>query len=122
MRILRLGICTAATAVVLCLVAVSPLFIFTSPFRRFMGKDPMYHAEIARACDSVMRQHPLGTNAAIVSVAGGDESILLLDVPLSDPSLPKVIRDLRPSKITISKNRIHMIVDLATSVFRGNCK
>jgi hypothetical protein len=74
--------------------ALSPL---RSSYLRFHRKSPQYYAELARACASVLAEHPPGTNKFI-------------RIPVSDPSLPQPIRSLGPSRITVSWERVHLSV------------
>ena len=105
----RIILRTLAVAGVLGVLAVFALFSFKSPYLRFLDRDQNYYAEVAHACDLILQQHPLGTNATIIPISGTSETFAFVHVPGSDPSLPKVIRDLHPSKITISSNRVHVI-------------
>jgi hypothetical protein len=76
-----------------------------SDYLRFMeDKDAHYYSEFARACDSVLMHYPLGTNEFI-------------RIPGAETSLPEIIRDLAPSRITISSNRIHIIVGVGRGGF-----
>jgi hypothetical protein len=81
-----------------CLLAVVALRALKSDYLRFMeDKGQRYYSEFARACDSVLSQHPLGTNEVI-------------RISASDTSLPKIVRDLQPQQVTITSNRVHLIV------------
>jgi len=80
-----------------CLLWVYMFQFWKSPYLRFMGKSPQYYSEFARACDSMLAQHPNAANQFI-------------EIPSADPSVPKIIRNLRPNRITISSNRVHLIV------------
>ena len=78
------------------LALVTPALL-KSPYLRFVEKDQKYYSQVARACDAILAQHPLGTNEFI-------------GMPGSDSSVPGIIRDLHPSAITISSNRVHVMV------------
>ena len=69
------------------------------PVLQFMHHDQKYFRDFAQACDTVLQQHPLGTNAYI-RISGGD------------PSLPPIIRNLRYGidRVTISSNLVHIVV------------
>jgi hypothetical protein len=69
------------------------------PVLQFMHHDQKYFRDFARACDSLLQQRPLGTNAYI-------------RVPGDDPSLPPVIRDLRygVDRVIISSNLVLIFV------------
>jgi|SRR5688572_30701050 len=80
------------------------LLPFRSSYLRFMHKSERYYSELARACDSVLAAHPLGTNE-FIRISG------------TDPSLPERIRDLQPSRVTISSNRVHLMVGVGRGGF-----
>jgi hypothetical protein len=70
----------------------------TSVYLGFKHKNATYHAEFAEACDSLLALHPLGTNQSI-------------EVPVTDPSLPKIITDLHPVRIGVSPNKVWILVN-----------
>ena len=96
MRIVRVILVTLSVPLVVWLLAVIGLPL-KSPYLRFVGKDQKYFSQIARACDLVRAQHPLGTNE-------------IVRLPGSDVSVPRLIRDLHPSVLTISSIRVHVMV------------
>jgi len=57
-----------------------------SPYLRFMDKSSAYYEQVASALESLRQRYPLGTNST-------------LHIPVSDPSIPQVIRHLHPSEI-----------------------
>jgi hypothetical protein len=61
----------------------------TSPLGQFVRKDTNYYAQIGRACDLILQQHPLGTNIG-QTMSGSDKTV------------PQIIRDLHPRQIVIS--------------------
>ena len=67
-------------------------------------KDQRYYFEFARACDSVLALYPLGTNE-FIRIQGKDASV------------PRIIRNLHPSRITISSNRVHIMVGVTRPGF-----
>lgn len=69
----------------------------TSVYIGFKHKSNEYHAEFAEACDSVLAQHPPGTNEAI-------------ELSVSDPSLPRIITDLHPLKVVVFPNQVWILV------------
>lgn len=69
----------------------------TSVYLGFKHKNAKYHAEFAEACDSILSHYPLGTNESI-------------DIPVTDPSLPKIISDLHPASIGLSPNYVWILV------------
>jgi hypothetical protein len=87
------------------LLVFGTLRLLKSNYLRFMeDKGQTYYSEFARACDSVLAQHPLGTNE-FIRISGADSS------------LPKIIRDLEPSRVTISSNRVHLVVGVGRDGF-----
>jgi hypothetical protein len=70
----------------------------SSVYLGFKHKSTKYHAEFAEACDSVLAQHPLGTNKDI-------------ELSTTDPSLPKIITDLHPVRIGVSPNKVWILVN-----------
>ena len=79
------------TGLVVCLFVFWPDSHF-----RFRHRSEAYYAEFAKACDSLLEHHPLGTNRFIeLSVTGA--------------ALPQIIQDLQPSKIKVSSNRVWIL-------------
>jgi hypothetical protein len=73
-------------------------FILTKPpFLQFMDKGQKYYVELSRACDTVLQQHPRGTNE-FIALSG------------EDASLPSVIRDLHSNRITVENQRLWMVI------------
>jgi hypothetical protein len=70
----------------------------TSVYLGFKHKSPKYHAEFAKACDSVLAQHPLGTNKDI-------------ELSAADPLLPNIITDLHPVRIEVSPDKVWILVN-----------
>jgi hypothetical protein len=60
-------------------------------------KSARWYADFTGACDRVIAGHPLGTNEYI-------------RVSVTDPSLPKIITDMNPIKITVSHQRFWMLL------------
>jgi len=87
------------TAVVVCFViGVYWLLTNRSHYIRLQHKSHEYYVELAAACDSILASHPLGTNEVIW-------------IPVTDPSLPAVVRDLHPLKLQVNPNRVWMLLD-----------
>lgn len=82
-----LAIAVAALAVI---VAAS---VLTSPYHRFLHRDQSYYGHLAKACESLLEAHPPGSNTS-------------LEISTSEQSLPAIISELRPSKITLSSNHV----------------
>ncbi len=60
-------------------------------------KSAKWYAEFTAACDSVLAQHPLGTNETIT-------------LSVTDPSLPKIITALHPIMIHVGHDRFWMLL------------
>ena len=84
-------------ALILGLFCLLPI-IFQSHYVRLQHKSHDYYVELASACDSILSKHPLGTNDVIW-------------IPVTDPSLPKVVRDLRPIKLQVNHQGVWMLLD-----------
>ena len=97
MRIVRIILITLSIPVAVCLMAIVGVWWFKSPYLRFVEKGQTHYSQVARACDLIREQHPLGTNE-FIRLSGGEVSV------------PSIIRDLHPSAITISANRVHVMV------------
>ena len=91
-----LAIILVLAAVVLGLLWFLPMF--QSHYIRLQHKSHQYYVDLAAACDSILASHPLGTNEAIW-------------IPVTDPSLPKVVRDLHPLKLQVNPQRVWMLLD-----------
>jgi len=63
-------------------------------------KSEKWYVDFTAACDSVIASHPVGTNGS------ADFS----ELPVTDPSLPKMIMDLHPVKIQVSHRRLWMMI------------
>lgn len=71
-----------------------PMLLNPQDFR-FKHRSAKYYADFTAACDSVLVEHPLGTNE-------------LLFIPLADASLPKIITDLHPCVIQVSRRGVFL--------------
>jgi hypothetical protein len=60
-------------------------------------KNAKWYADFTAACDSVLAEYPPGTNEVIW-------------IPVTDPSLPKIIRDLHPLKLQVNPQRVWMLM------------
>jgi hypothetical protein len=80
--------------------------MFESHYIQLQHKSPEYYAQLAAACDSILVKHPLGTNKVIW-------------IPVTDPSLPMVIRDLHPLKLQVNPQRVWMLLDSDSHVGIG---
>jgi len=93
------------------------LSLLTSDYLRFMGKDQRYYSDLARACDLVLQQHPLGTNATTLPIVDSDVPYVFIRIPGHDRSLPRIIRDLDPESVIVSSNRVHISVGVGRGGF-----
>jgi hypothetical protein len=75
-----------------------------SRYRRFLGKDAAYYAQVARACDAVLQKHPIGSSG-LQPYAGLPGSFSL---SAQAASLPAAIRALHPDTIILSTNRVYV--------------
>jgi len=92
------------------------VYSFQSSYVRFVGKDATYYREFAAACDSLLQQHPLGTNDWVYrnGFRSPENSI---QISRDDPSLPKMIRALGPEKVVLSPNRVFIGVGVGRGGF-----
>ncbi len=97
MRALRI---IAIIAVPLALIVAFLWFLPMLLNPQYFGlrhKSSKWYAEFTAACDVVLAAHPLGTNEAIW-------------IPVSDHSIPKIIRDLHPLKLQVNPQRVWMLM------------
>ena len=71
---------------------------FQSHYIRLQHKNPEYYAELAAACDSILAKHAPGSNEVVW-------------IPVTDPSLPTIVRDLHPLKLQVNPQRVWMLLD-----------
>jgi len=69
----------------------------TGGYWHFLKRDQRYYSEFARACDSILAQHPVGTN-------------LFIRIPVTDVSVPLIIQNLHPAKIGVESNRVDIVI------------
>ena len=62
----------------------------------FTHRSARYYKDFATACDALLAQHPIGTNAFI-------------ELRANDIPVPHAIRDLHPVKIKLSPNQVWML-------------
>jgi hypothetical protein len=97
MRALRV---IAIVIVVPAFIAAFLWFLPTLHNPQYFGlrhKSARWYADFTAGCDAVLAAHPLGTNEAIW-------------IPVSDPSIPKIIRDLHPLKLQVNPQRVWMLM------------
>jgi hypothetical protein len=71
----------------------------SAPVRQFVGHGTNYFVQVARACDSIILQHPLGTNWVKI-------------IPTSDAKIPQIIKDLHPSHIDVESDPTRVALSL----------
>ncbi|PWU15172.1 MAG: hypothetical protein C5B50_15815 [Verrucomicrobia bacterium] len=90
MRVSR--VITFLVLLMVCLVGLFFLGPSLTEYSRFRGKSTAYYSALTQAFDKVLIEHPVGTNRFV-------------ELSVTDPSLPKVIRDLQPLKIKLQPQR-----------------
>jgi hypothetical protein len=75
-----------------------------SKYHRFMAKDRTYYFEVARGCDAILKQHPVGSDG-LKPRLGLPGSFIL---SAQDASLPLTIRALQPDTIILSSNHVYV--------------
>jgi apolipoprotein N-acyltransferase len=78
------------------LAAVVPSLL-KSDYSRFIEKDQRYYSRFARACDSALGQRPSGTYEFIF-------------IPATNVSLPKIIQDWHPNRLTYGARGLDILV------------
>lgn len=81
--------------------AVLAVFVFEviePDWMRFAGRSQAYYRKLTDACDLVLAEHPLRTNQEI-------------RIPVTDPSLPKIIKRLYPVAIEVKPNSFWMMLE-----------
>ena len=71
--------------------------LLNSQYFGLRHKSSKWYSDFTAACDSVLAEHPVGTNEAVM-------------IPVTDSSLPKIIADLHPLKIQVSRQRFWMLL------------
>ena len=97
MRVFRI---IAIMGLVLVLIAGFLWFLPNLLNPQYFGlrhKSAQWYADFTSACDSVIASHASGTNEFIW-------------VSVTDPSLPKIITDLRPLKMQVGPQRVWMVL------------
>lgn len=77
------------------LILVLPILVHPQHFA-FRHRSAGYYADFARACDSLLAQHPIGTNQFV-------------EVPVFDPSIPSIIRQVHPFRIKLATNWVWIL-------------
>jgi len=78
--------------------AVFVVWLFDTKFRKFEHQSVEYYTDFATAGDFMLAHYPLGTNKFI-------------EIPVSDPSLPKIVSNLQPVRIKLSTDWVWILVD-----------
>ena len=68
----------------------------TPQYFSFRHRNGRYYADFTAACDSLLAEHPVGTNRFI-------------ELAVTDASIPKIVRDLRPVKIKLATNWVWIL-------------
>jgi len=71
-----------------------------SLYKRFQARDKSYFVQVANDCDSILKQHPVGSAELRASTNAPDW------FDLSTESLPPILSDLHPTKIMLTTNCI----------------
>ena len=77
----------------LCIGSAAGLY---DPAYGFKHKSPHYYAAFAKSCDSLIVQRIVGTNEFV-------------EVPVTDTSLPKMIRDVHPFEIKVARDYVWIL-------------
>jgi hypothetical protein len=78
-------------------ISLWPLLSIREQYFGLQHKSTRYYVDFTAACDTVLAEHPIGTNEFI-------------QIPLTDPSLPKVITKLQPIKIKVGRQHFWMLL------------
>lgn len=97
MRVFRIILVTGL--VIFCIVGFLWClgYVLNPQYFGLRHKSAKFYADYAAACDSVLAAHPLGTNESI-------------KIPVTDPSLPKIMTDLHPVRIVVGSQRVWMLL------------
>jgi hypothetical protein len=77
-------------------------------------KSTKFYVHLATACDLLLQHHPSGTNEVftiIDEVTGKAVTNSVFWVTVTDPSIPKAIRDMHPIKLQVDSTRVSMLLD-----------
>ena len=66
------------------------------PYIKFMHQSEEYYADFARACAAIHSKHPVGTNHVV-------------EIPITDSSMPEIIRALHIVKIKVGRDYVWMM-------------
>jgi hypothetical protein len=84
-----------------------------SPYHRFHNQQRDYYSGLARACDTILKQHPNFTRHTEASKERRylwfDENDVVWDmtrITPNDPSLPHAVQGLSPDEILLAPNRV----------------
>jgi hypothetical protein len=76
-------------------VLLLPILAHSQHFA-FRHRSIGYYVEFTKACDSLLAQHPLGSNRFI-------------EIPVADASLPGIVRNVHPFKIKLAANWVWIL-------------
>lgn len=109
----RVIICLILMLVVIpAALALAVPGLIESPYVRFTHQNQPYYSDLARACDLLIRSQRPGANWTVIRVHGSPGSPEIHIVPVSDVSVPKIIRRLNPSNIMVLKKSVWIIVGI----------
>jgi hypothetical protein len=90
----------AILAVALAFIVAFLWFLPTLLNPQYFGlrhKSARWYADFTAACDAVLAAHPPGTNEAIW-------------IPVTDSSIPTIIKDLHPLKLQVNPQRVWLLM------------
>ena len=106
----KLGLLAGLAALLLCIAAWRfPFLWLPSPYLRFTHRDANYYSEFSRACDSVLRSHPVTSND-FVRLTSHITLPSRLKLSGHDTSLPKIIARLDPTDLLVGSNSVSITV------------
>src|SRR5688500_8991356 len=94
MRVPR--VITVLALFMVCLIGLVFLGPSLTQYSRFRHKSPAYYSDLTQAFDKLLAEHPVGTNR-------------LVELSVTDPSLPNSILDLQPVKIQVWPHRVWIL-------------
>jgi len=98
MRVKDILVALGLVALFVVAVLTVPYYVLNAKYLGFKHKSISYHADFAKACDSMLAHYSLGTN------------IMGADISVTDASLPKIVSDVHPVRISISTNHVWILV------------
>src|SRR5581483_2657406 len=93
-------------AVILCIGLAIWQYPFLLPplqYLRFMHRSHSYYANVAHACDSVFREHPVSSND-VIRFTSTIVATYRIRLSGKDPALPKAIKQLHADWVMVGSN------------------